>query len=57
MRFKYDLAREAATWASDGLIPTSRAEAICSRYGADYHNLSRRSLGYQRVRKKIVTIS
>lgn len=43
---KYDLAREATTWASDGLISTSQAEAICLRYGVDYHNLSRRSLGY-----------
>lgn len=43
---KYDLAREAATWAADGLISTSQAEAICSRYGVDYQNLSRRSLGY-----------
>jgi len=43
---KYDLAREAATWAADGVISTSQAETICSRYGVDYQNLSRRSLGY-----------
>ncbi len=43
---KYDLAREAVTWAADGVISTSQAEAICSRYGVDYQNLSRRSLGY-----------
>lgn len=43
---KYDLAREAATWAAEGVISTSQAEAICSRYGVDYQNLSRRSLGY-----------
>ena len=44
---KYDLCREVAAWVGEGLISTEQAESICSRYGVDYHNLSRRSYGYQ----------
>ncbi len=44
--FKYDLCREVATWVGEGIISTEQAESICSRYGVDYHNLSRRSYGY-----------
>ncbi len=43
---KHDLAKEVTSWVSDGIISTEQAESICSRYGLDYHKLSRRSLGY-----------
>ncbi|MFC1824851.1 DUF2157 domain-containing protein [Thermodesulfobacteriota bacterium] len=44
---KYDLCREVATWVAEGIISANQAESICSQYGVDYHNLSRRSYGYQ----------
>ncbi len=44
---KNDLCREVATWVGEEIISTEQAESICSRYGVDYHNLSRRSYGYQ----------
>ncbi len=43
---KHDLCREVATWVAEGIISTNQAESICSQYGMDYHNLSRRSYGY-----------
>ena len=43
---KHDLAREVASWVGDGIISTEQAVSICSRYGVDYHNRSRRSYGY-----------
>lgn len=43
---KYDLCREVAAWVGEEIISTEQAEAICARYGVDYHNLSRRSYGY-----------
>ena len=43
---KYDLCREVANWVGEEIISTEQAESICSRYGVDYHNLSRRSYGY-----------
>ena len=44
---KYDLAREVTTWVGEDLISTEQAKSICSRYGVDYHDISRRSYGYQ----------
>lgn len=44
---KHDLAREVASWVGDGIISPEQASAICSRYGLDYQNLSRRSYGYR----------
>jgi uncharacterized membrane protein len=43
---KYDLCREVAGWVAEGIISTNQAESICSQYGVDYYNLSRRSYGY-----------
>ncbi|HIG40683.1 MAG: DUF2157 domain-containing protein [bacterium] len=43
---KSDLARETAEWVGDDVITVSQAEEICARYGADYHQASSRSLGY-----------
>jgi len=43
---KYDLRREVAAWVGEEIISTEPAELICSQYGVDYHNLSRRSYGY-----------
>ncbi|MBW1792639.1 MAG: DUF2157 domain-containing protein [Deltaproteobacteria bacterium] len=43
---KYDLCKEVATWVGKGIISTEQAESICSGYGVDYHNMSRRSYGY-----------
>lgn len=44
---KNDLCREVATWVEETIISKEQAELICSRYGVDYHNLSRRSHGYR----------
>ncbi|MDO8273767.1 MAG: DUF2157 domain-containing protein, partial [Gammaproteobacteria bacterium] len=47
--FKHDLAREITQWRADGLIDEAQAQAICARYGLDYHNLhtvQHRALGY-----------
>jgi len=43
---KYDLCREVATWVKEEIISLDQAESICSQYGVDFHNLSRRSFGY-----------
>ena len=43
---KHDLAREAADWVGDGVISESQAEAICRRYGVDFHRAKSRSFGY-----------
>ena len=47
--FKHDLAREIEQWHAAGLIDEAQAQAICARYGLDYHNLQtlqHRTLGY-----------
>jgi uncharacterized membrane protein len=44
---KHDLAKEVTSWVAEGIISTEQAAAICSSYGLDYHNLSRRSYGYR----------
>jgi uncharacterized membrane protein len=47
--FKHDLAREITQWRTDGLVDEAQAQAICARYGLDYHNLhtlQHRTLGY-----------
>jgi uncharacterized membrane protein len=44
---KNDLCREVATWVEERIISKEQAELICSRYGVDYHNLSRRSYGHK----------
>ncbi|MES3007949.1 MAG: DUF2157 domain-containing protein [Pseudomonadota bacterium] len=47
--FKNDLAREIPQWRTDGLLDEDQAQAICARYGLDYHNLHNlhnRTLGY-----------
>lgn len=47
--FKHDLAREIEQWHAAGLIDETQAQAICARYGLDYHNLptfQQRTLGY-----------
>lgn len=43
---KHDLARDIAAWVGEGLITAEQAALICSRYGVDYYNQSRRSYGY-----------
>lgn len=40
------MCREVAAWAKEDIISREQAESICTRYGVDYHNMSRRSLGY-----------
>lgn len=47
--FKHDLAQEVTQWRGAGLIDETQAQAICARYGLDYHNLNtfqQRTLGY-----------
>ena len=44
--FKRDLAKESAGWVKDNLISQDQAEAICERYGIDYHNAANHSYGY-----------
>ena len=44
---KYDLCREVAAWVGEEIITTNQAESICSRYGVDFNNMSRRSYGYR----------
>ncbi len=44
---KNDLARESADWVRDGLLDEAQAEAICARYGADYHQRGSHSLVYK----------
>jgi len=44
--FKRDLHHEARQWVTDGLIDTAQAEAICRRYGIDYHDQTQHSFGY-----------
>ena len=43
---KRDLAKESGEWVEAGIISTQQAEAICARYGLDYHKLTDYSLGY-----------
>lgn len=43
---KSDLAKEATDWVDKGIISSKQAELICARYGIDYNNQSKRSLGY-----------
>lgn len=43
---KRDLHNEAREWVEDGLISQSQAEAICDRYGIDYHDQTQHSFGY-----------
>ena len=43
---KRDLHREALGWVEDGIISGSQAEAICRRYGIDYHDQAQHSFGY-----------
>ena len=43
---KRDLAKESSIWVEEGIISVPQAEAICARYGLDYHKLSEYSLGY-----------
>jgi uncharacterized membrane protein len=44
---KRDLAMEISAWVKDGLITREQAESICSGYGMDFNELTRKSLGYQ----------
>ncbi len=44
---KNDLARETEQWAEAGLISQSQAEAICARYGVDFHRIKNHSFGYR----------
>ena len=44
---KHDLAQEVSSWVGEGIISSEQALAICSRYGLDFRNLSRRSYGYR----------
>lgn len=44
---KHDLCMEVAGWVEDKIITTEQAESICSRYGVDYYNMSRRTYGYR----------
>ena len=41
------LARETRHWVNDELISQSQAEAICARYGLDYHTLEDGQWGYR----------
>ena len=43
---KNDLAKEATEWVEKEIITSKQAEQICARYGIDYNNQSKRSLGY-----------
>lgn len=43
---KYDLCKEVANWVKEGIISSNQAESICSQYGIDFNNMSRRSYGY-----------
>lgn len=43
---KNDLARESADWVKEDLIDQQQAEAICRRYGADYHRANSSSFAY-----------
>jgi uncharacterized membrane protein len=38
--------KEARGWVEDGIISDSQAEAICRRYGIDYHDQTQHSFGY-----------
>lgn len=44
--FKHDIAHESAEWVHEQLITEPQAEAICRRYGVDFHDARRRSWGY-----------
>ncbi len=43
---KNDLAQEVEEWVRDEVITERQGEAICTRYGIDYHDKSRHSRGY-----------
>jgi len=43
---KRDLHNEARGWVKDGIISESQAEAICGRYGVNYHDRTQHSFGY-----------
>ncbi len=43
---KYDLARDISAWVGEGIITAEQAASICSRYGVNYYDQSRRSYGY-----------
>ncbi len=43
---KYDLAKETAEWVEDNILSISQAEQICARYGVDFHQVHKRSFGY-----------
>lgn len=43
---KRDLARETRSWVEDGVIDQSQGEAICGRYGIDYHHPDQSSFGH-----------
>jgi uncharacterized membrane protein len=44
--FKRDIHNEARRWVEDGIITEAQAEAICQRFGVDYHDQSQHSFGY-----------
>ena len=43
---KNELAKEATGWVEKNIISSEQAELICSQYGIDYNNQSKRPLGY-----------
>lgn len=43
---KYDLAKEASEWVAESIISSAQAEAICARYGVDFHDQNKQSYGY-----------